>query len=231
MDSRYLHTLEFPKILEQLAAHTAFSGSRQLALALRPSHDPEDVGLRQKETAEARFLLELQTNTSIGGARDVRPLLDDSRRGIILLPGQLLEIKSTLLSGRSLRNTIMRQSGQFPRLADIAGRAEECAHVVAEISRCIDDRAEVQDSASAALARIRTALRQAHDRVFQRLQRLIGSQDNAQYLQEALITQRNGRYVIPLKAEFKGRIPGLIHDQSSSGATLFHRAAGDRGAE
>jgi len=221
MDSKYLNTLEFPKILEQLAAHTAFSASRQLALSLQPTSDPDDVRWRQEETAEARFLLELQTNTSIGGARDVRPLLEDSRRGVILLPGQLLEIKSTLLSGRSLRATISRQSGQFPRLADIASRVEDCAHIAAEITRCIDERAEVLDNASAALARIRTDLRKAHERVMQRLERLISSQQNAQYLQEALVTQRNGRYVIPLKAEFKGRIPGLIHDQSSSGATLF----------
>lgn len=221
MDPKYLRTLEFPKILEQLAAHTAFSASRELALALMPATDPDEVRWRQEETAEARFLLQLQTSTSVGGARDVRPLLDGSRRGIILLPLQLLEIRATLLSGRSLRNTLIRQRGQFPRLADIADRIEDCAHVAAEISRCIDDRAEVVDSASAALARIRAALRQAHDRVIQRLQRLISSSENAQYLQEALVTQRNGRYVIPLKAEFKGRIPGLIHDQSGSGATLF----------
>jgi len=221
MERKYLHTLEFPKILEQLAAHAAFSASHELALSLAPATDPDEVRRRQEETAEAIFLLDLQPSITVGGARDVRPLLEDSRRGVILLPGQLLEIRGTLLSARVLRSTISRQGGEFPHLAAIADRVEDCAHVAAEISRCIDDRAEVLDSASNALARIRAALRQAHDRVLQRLERLVSSSESARYLQEALVTQRNGRYVIPLKAEFKGRIPGLIHDQSASGATLF----------
>ena len=114
-----------------------------------------------------------------------------------------------------------RLSEQFPNIADVAQRLVVPGDVVDEITRCIDERGEVLDSASDALMRIRRELREAHSRLMDRLQRIIGTSTNAQYLQEAIITQRQGRYVIPLRAEFKGRIPGLVHDQSGSGATLF----------
>lgn len=221
MDPKYLRTLELPKILQQLAAHTSFSASHELALNLSPATDLDEVRRRQEETMEAGALLALKAGLSIGGARDVRPLLNDSRRGAILLPLQLLDIKATLLSGRVLRTTITRLRAQFPRLAEIAGRIEDCAHVVAEIRRCINERGEVVDDASPNLTLIRRELRLAHDWLMDRLNRLVTSPENAPFLQEALITQRGGRYVIPLKAECKGRIPGLIHDQSASGATLF----------
>ena len=221
MHPKYLRILEYPKILEQLAGHTAFSASQALALVLTPSNDLEIVRRRQAETLEASSLLDTGFSAGIGGARDVRPLLEDVRRGITLLPAQLLDIKATLLSGRSLRNAINKVAGQFPLLAEMAGRIEECAGLVAELSRCLDERGEVLDDASPALARIRRDLRLAHARLLEHLNRLLSGPDTAQYLQEAIITQRNGRYVIPVKAEFKGRIPGLVHDQSGSGATLF----------
>jgi DNA mismatch repair protein MutS2 len=221
MHPKYLRILEYPKILEQLAGHTAFSASQALALALTPSNDLEIVRRRQAETLEASSLLDTGFSAGIGGARDVRALLEDVRRGITLLPAQLLDIKATLLSGRSLRNAINKVAGQFPLLAEMAGRIEECAGLVAELSRCLDERGEVLDDASPALARIRRDLRLAHARLLEHLNRLLSGPDTAQYLQEAIITQRNGRYVIPVKAEFKGRIPGLVHDQSGSGATLF----------
>jgi DNA mismatch repair protein MutS2 len=133
----------------------------------------------------------------------------------------LLDVMSTLLGGKALRRVILAEQEQYPVLAAIAGRIEECPKLVAEIGRCINDRGEVVDSASPALSRIRRELSVAHDRLFERLNKLLASSSNARYLQDALVTQRGGRYVIPLKAEFKGRIPGIVHDQSASGATLF----------
>jgi DNA mismatch repair protein MutS2 len=134
---------------------------------------------------------------------------------------ELLDIRETLNAARTLRRSLSRMGAQVPLLAQKAALIEECAHVAAEIGRCINDRGEVVDSASAKLARIRAEVRIAHDRLLDKLNRIITSGENAPFLQEPLITQRSGRYVIPLKAEFKGRIPGLIHDQSGSGATLF----------
>jgi DNA mismatch repair protein MutS2 len=221
MDARYLHTLEYPKILERLARHTSFSAGRELALALEPSSEVSEVRRRQRETSEARALQDLRADISLGGARDVRPLARRAYVGATLLPADLLEIRQTLVSGRTLKRAITRLSAQFPILAGHAQWIEECTDLVNEIERCISERGELQDDASPALARIRRELAVARDRLMERLQRLIGSSEVAPYLQEALITQRSGRYVIPIRAEARARVPGIVHDQSASGATLF----------
>jgi len=221
MDRKALETLDFPKILAQLAEHTSFSAGRELALALTPTDDLREAQRRQEETAEARRLLVEGSKVHLGGVHDVRPYLVRATRGAPLQPDELLEIRSTLLRARSLKQTLTRAASHFPRLADIAARMEPCPHVAAEINRCIDDRGEVRDSASPELSRIRRELREAHQRLLSKLQKMVTAPANAAFLQEPLVTQRHGRYVIPLKAEFKGRIPGLVHDQSASGATLF----------
>ena len=221
MDSKYLQTLELPKILERLAQHASFSASQELALRLQPSPDLDEAIRRQGETSEARALLDVRADVSLGGARDVRPLVDRAEHGAILVPGELLEVHGTLVSGRTLRRAITRLKEQFPLLGSIAGRIEECPSAIAEIARCINDRAEVVDGASQNLARIRREMREAHQRLMAKLERIVSFPSNAAFLQEAFVTQRGGRYVIPLKADFKGRIPGIVHDQSASGATLF----------
>ncbi len=220
-NSKYLEILELPKILERLAEHTSFSAGRKLALGLQPSSDLDEVSRRQGETSEARALLDDRADVSLGGARDVRPLVDRAEHSAILMPSELLDVHGTLVSGRTLRRAITRLRNQFPLLASAAGRIEECPNVVAEIARCINDRAEVVDGASQNLARIRRELREAHQRLLSKLERIVSSASNVTFLQEAFVTQRGGRYVIPLKADFKGRIPGIVHDQSASGATVF----------
>jgi len=221
MDDKSLEMLEFPRILERLARHTSFSAGRELALALRPSPDPEEVRRRLAETGQARALLSSRSCPSLGGVKDVRPLAKDAQRGIVLSPAQLLDIRDTLQAGKSLRRALLHSARQFPLLAAIAGEIEECPHLIEEIGRCLSERGEVMDKASAALAHIRGQLRDLRGRLLNRLQRIIADPANAPYIQEPLITQRGGRYVIPLKAEFKGRIRGLVHDTSASGATLF----------
>ena len=221
MESKYLLTLEYDKILERLAQHTSFSAGRELALALLPSTEASEVRRRQQETSEARALLDLRPDISLGGARDIRPLVGRARLGVTLLPSDLLEVRDTLVSARTLKRTIARLSQQFPLLSGLALWLEECTDLVNEIGRCINDRGEVVDTASPRLARIRQELAGARDRLLERLQHLLASADVAPYLQEAIITQRSGRYVIPIRAEAKGRVPGIVHDESASGATLF----------
>jgi DNA mismatch repair protein MutS2 len=221
LNPKYLETLELDKIREQVAELTAFSAGHELALALEPATDLVEVQRRQSETAEARALLSVRPGLTLGGVHDVRPLLKSARIGATLEASALLDVQSTLLGGKALRRAILGEEEQYPVLAATAERIEECPKLVTEIGRCINDRGEVVDNASPALSRIRRELSVAHDRLLDRLNKLLGSSANARYLQEALVTQRGGRYVIPLKAEFKGRIPGIVHDQSASGATLF----------
>ncbi len=219
--AKHLTTLEFPKILERLARYTNFSAGKALALALQPSPFLAEVQGWQTETSEACQLLSVKPNLGLGGAHDVRPLARQARRGMVLSPADLMRVRQTLIVARELQRTIARLAEVYPRLADIAARIDPCSGLVNEIGGAIDERGEVKDNASPALARIRRELEIAHGRLMDKLNRIISSQQYAQYLQEALITQRAGRYVVPVKADFKGRIQGVVHDQSASGATIF----------
>ncbi len=221
IDEKHLKTLEFPQILSRLAQHITFSAGRDLALALEPSSVFAEVQQRLQETREARHLLDAGGGVPLGGAHDVRPLAQTATRGAVLQPADLLDIHSTLRVGRRAHRTMTRLQSKVPLLADIAARIEPCEGLLDEIARCISDQGEVVDHASPKLARIRREMRTAHGRLQEKLNRIITSPRYAPYLQEALLTQRGGRYVVPIKADFRGRIPGIVHDTSASGATLF----------
>lgn len=221
MNPRTLRVLEYPKILERLAQYCAFSGGAELAAALLPSDDLVTVQARLIQTYEAYQLLQQKDDINFGGVSDLRPLLDRAERRSVLFPPDLLEIKFTLQRARQLRNLLTRLEHTFPHLAEMATNIQPCDHVVEQIGRCISDRGDVLDSASPELGRIRSELRVAQERLLSTLDRLVHSGDVKPYLQEALVTQRQGRYVIPVRAEHKGNIDGIIHDQSASGATLF----------
>lgn len=218
MDSKTLHVLEYPKILERLKSFCDFSASMDLARALEPT-DSYDLALtRLAETSEARKLF-ATSGIGIGGAHDIRPAADLAARGGVLDPQQLLDIKSTLISCREIKKSFDRKTEEYPRLAQLALGLPESHGIVDAITRVLSDRGEVLDSASPKLATLRREIKIAHDRLMSRLQKYLT--ESASKLQEPIITQRDGRYVIPLRAEFKGQIKAVVHDQSSSGATLF----------
>ena len=214
-------TLELPKILEQLTKHTTFSAGAELARALHPTTNLDQAETWQRETAEARALTENKVNFTLGGARDVREPAIQATRGIMIEAQVLLDIRQTLRRATTVKRTVGRMKGSYPLLSDIALQIEECTDLQDSIARVLNEKGEVLDTASPQLAMIRRDLKVAYDKLQTRLMRLIGSTTNGQFLQETIITTRNGRYVIPIKAEFKGRIPGIVHDSSSSGATLF----------
>jgi DNA mismatch repair protein MutS2 len=221
MNEKSAQVLELPKILERLARFSDFSAGAELIRDLKPTTDPREAVAWQKETSEARSLLEAKSDITLGGARELRPYVEQALRGIVLEAPALLDIRSTLRRATTIKRTLARLRGQFPILADVADGLEECSGLQGEISRVLDDNGKILDSASPRLAVIRRDMNIAFERLQSRLSNLINNANNAKFLQEQLITQRNGRYVIPLRSEFKGRIPGIVHDQSSSGATLF----------
>lgn len=221
MDKKSLNTLELPKILERLARHCAFSASKELALALEPSPDHDEVVIRLRRTSEARHLISSKPNARVGGARDVRAAAFNATKGAVLDAATLLDIRQTLISGRTLQRIIVRAQEQYPLLADLARQIEPGDALIDAIAQAIDEDGKVKDEASPALRRIRRELDAAHGRLIERLNRIVANPDNAKYLQEPIVTQRQGRYVIPVKVESRGRIPGVVHDQSSSGATIF----------
>jgi DNA mismatch repair protein MutS2 len=221
VNPKTLATLEFDKVLARLSRHTAFSAGRELALALRPSSDYGEVVRRQRMTAEARRLLEMQPNLTLGGAHDVRPLAQKAALAGVLEPAELLDIQATLSLAISLRNTIDRLGMHLPLLTDLAEGLADLSPLAAEISRCINPRSEVIDAASPMLAELRRETHLAHDRLTAKLQHILSSSKGRQAAQEPIVTLRDGRYVIPVKADMRGHLPGIVHDVSSSGATVF----------
>jgi DNA mismatch repair protein MutS2 len=221
IQDKHLATLEFPKVLARLTTYASFSAGEEKARALTPETSLREARWAIETTSEARILLESKPDTSLGGAHDVRPMVTAALRGATLSSSDLLDAHDTLVAAQSLHRVLSRLAEQFPHLADIAGRIQLCSHIVTEISQCLDERGNVRDNASPELARIRREEHIAHDRLQDKLQRIISSPRNAPFLQEAIITRREDRYVIPLKADFKGRIRGIVHDVSASGATVF----------
>lgn len=241
MDSKTLSVLEYPRILERLAANCSFSASADLARKLQPSIHFDEIQRLLGETTEARQLI-ATTDATVGGAHDVRPAVELARRGGVIEPQEMLDIKSTLISARNLKKMFEKtgkadieeahdtrsrrgesrgSENPYPRLSEIGLGLPSTLGLVDAISRTLSDRGEVLDSASPKLGTLRREIKIAHDRLMTRLQRYLTDSRTSSLLQEAIITQRDGRYVIPLRSEFKGRIKAIIHDQSSSGATLF----------
>ncbi|MCU0493635.1 MAG: endonuclease MutS2 [Chloroflexaceae bacterium] len=217
-----LETLEFPKVLAQLARHTAFSASRELALALRPSTDAYDIAQWLNRTDEARRLLDERPDVTIGGTRDVRGPAAHAARGGVLEGATLLQISDTLASMRRLRGVLLKlDPAAFPQLSDYAVSLPQLPALEEEIGRAIGDDGNVLDSASAELARLRREIRIAFNRLQEKLQSIITSTQYAGALQEPIITVRNGRYVVPVKSAQRRSISGLIHDQSGSGSTVY----------
>ena len=221
MNEKVIQTLELHKILDRLAQYTTFSAGADLARDLIPTLDLDEARNWQQETAEARLMFANQFHATLGGARDVREPALLAERGIMIEAQVLLDIRLTLRRATTLKRTLGRMAGVYPLLADIANELEECTGLQNEIERVLDENAQVKDSASPQLAVIRRDLKLAFDRLQTKLHRMISSSSNQTVLQEPLFTMRNGRYVIPLKADYKGKIPGIVHNSSSSGATLW----------
>ena len=221
MNPKTLILLEFPKILARLKAYAGFTGSADLAESLRPTSSLEKALDLQQQTREARLLISHYSDLSFQGAVDLRPMVDQTLHGITLEAMELLAIRNTLVISRNAKRVFEEHAPDALSLAGHAANLSEGLGLVDLINKTVSERGEVLDGASEALSRIRSEMKVTHARLMERLSRYLNDPNSAHMLQEALITQRGGRYVLPLKSEFKGRIKAIIHDQSASGATLF----------
>ncbi len=219
--NRHWETLEFPKILARLAKYTDFSAGAELALALTPAPDYREARERLTLTAEARALFVARPDFALGGITDIRPWVEQARHDVLIMPREMLQVRDTLLGAERVYRLLTRLESQFPHLADIAWRITPQPQLVAAINRVLDERGEVRDTASPELARIRHDLRVAQERIQERLRRMVTSPEIARSLQDTVITRREGRFVIPVQANFKGQVPGVVHDRSATGMTLF----------
>ena len=217
-----LEKLEFDEIRDRLAEQCLFSVSGEYALALEPSTDRWLVDRWLEATAEGVDLLTNFPDITIGGARDIRSGAERAGKGSRLLPQELMAIADTARAARLLRKSIHRLpevNQRFPQLLDLSAGLIDAMELETTIGRTIGPAGEVLDSASPALSRIRKEVRIAHGRLMDRLNRFVGSSNPA--LQDAIVTSRDGRYVVPVRADSRGQIPGVVHDVSSSGQTIF----------
>ena len=220
MHEKSLLTLEYPKILAKVAREAAFSASKELVQALLPTSDIDEARRRLAYTTEATRLIDLHADAGVRGAHDVRPLLARAARDGILNPADLLEVLETTRSSLYVARLLERlDSETFPLLHALGADIPQRPRIVQRIEETVSEDGEVLDTASPALRKIRFDIRGANQRLQDRLRTLVNEFSGA--LQEPIITIRNDRYVIPVKSESRGQVRGIVHDQSSSGATVF----------
>ena len=221
MDDKSLEILEFPRIREILAGFTAFSASHKLAIDIQPLSDYEQISLLLGQSAEARHLLSLELDFSIGAVSDIREAVVLAARGKVLEPQTLTKIQQTIAAMRQLRSSLERLSEKLPLLWNIASGIVELPHLEKDIANCISPSGELLDSASPALATVRQQLKETRQQLLQSLETIIRSPKRRRIIQEPIITEREGRYVIPIKVEFRREMKGIVHSVSSTGATVF----------
>ncbi|MBR2325472.1 MAG: endonuclease MutS2, partial [Clostridia bacterium] len=218
--SKMLRTLEFDKITEMLADHAAVAGAKGRALALLPSEDIAAVTLRQNRTADAKRLIDHKGYPSFSADESVVASAERAYKGAVLSPKELLSIASLLYSTRTLLDYLHTDKPFETCLDELFARLMPSRALEDKIRTAILSEDMIADEASPALADIRRKIRVANNKIKDTLQSYVGG-NRLKFLQENIVTMRNGRYVVPVKAEYRNEIKGLVHDTSSSGATLF----------
>jgi len=208
-------------VRERLATYTSFAAGRELALALQPTADADHIQLLLKQSAEARRLLSVRPDFHIGEAHDVREDAARAGKGAALDPLTLLLVQKTLAACRIARNSLQKMSSDLPALWGIAQDITALPELEGEIGRCLSPAGEVLDSASAHLADVRWRMRDRRRQLQDTLTSIVKSKRGQEMLQEQLVTERNGRYVLPVKIEAKRELKGIVHDVSNTGATVF----------
>jgi len=221
MQKRNLRVLEYYKILEMLATHVVTDMGREACLNLEPSSDPEEIYAMQAQTEEANTVLAYNGANPMAYFKDVREYLKLAAVGATLSPKALLDIAEALKASRVVRNALVTDREDTPLMTEMGSRLATNRSLEEEIFNAIISEDEISDHASTDLYNIRRHMRQINDKVRDKLNSIIRSSNMQKYLQDAIITMRNDRYVVPVKAECRQFVPGLVHDQSGSGSTLF----------
>ncbi len=222
MNQKALKTLEFPKIIERLASLAGSSLGKELCRNLLPSTDIEEIRTLQNETSLALSLIFQKGSVSFAGVTDVRGSLKRLEVGSILSPQELIAICKLLeVCGRVKAYSRKENTEEEATALDVMFDAlQPLTPLAREIRRCIPSEEEISDDASPALRNIRRSIFQMNERIHAHLNSMVNGSART-YLQDPVVTMRNGRYCLPVKAEYRGQVQGMIHDQSSTGSTLF----------
>ena len=221
MNERSLRVLEFTKIRAQLAQYCVSDMGRALCDALTPSNRLEGVLRMQQETEEAHSLLSYLGGTPMLSFSDVHASLHLAQIGSSLSPRALMEIGASLRAARAAREAIVTDRQDTPLMSANASRLSTFKDIEQAISDAIISEDEIADRASNELFQIRRKMRACNERVRERLNGMIHNPNFQKYLQDAIITMRADRYVLPVRQEYRSMVPGIVHDQSSTGATVF----------
>ena len=222
MNKKAIHTLEFDKILEQLTAEAGSALGKQYCKRLRPSDDLSQIRQWQTQTKDALTRLFRKGNLSFSGVIDIRASLKRLEIGSVLGTGELLSVAKLLRNTAYVKAFGRHDTADIPKdsLDDFFDQLEPLTLLSGEIDRCIISEEEISDDASSALKDVRRQMKLTNEKVHSHLNTLVNSGLRT-YLQDAVVTMRNGRYCVPVKAEYKSQVPGMIHDQSATGSTLF----------
>lgn len=215
-----IKTLEFDKVASLVADHARTEGARDLARALMPETDVVRIKRLQAETAAAKYLISKKGMPSFGGVTDISESVDRARKHATLTPRELLDIANVLKTARALTEYAKEGEADPNALDEVFARLSVNRFLEDKITRAIISEELIADEASSALADIRRKIRSAQSKVKETLQKFV-SGSYGKYLQENIVTLRNGRYVVPVKVEYKNEIKGFVHDTSSTGATVF----------
>ena len=216
-----IRTLELPRVLQKLSDQAVSAEAKERALRLRPETETEEVLRLLDQTDAARQMIGLHGSPSFSGVKPVAEALDRADRGGSLNTKELLTIAGLLTAARRAREYFNDEAAEKTAIDHLFLSLHGNRFLEEKINRCIVDEDTIADAASTELADIRRHMRAAQAKSRQILQKIISSPSYAKILQETIITQRDGRFVVPVKAEHKGDMPGLVHDISSTGATLF----------
>ena len=221
MKERTLRVLEFTKIRDMLTEKALTPLGAEKCQALVPSTNFQEISEWQEETEEALVVLTYVGGHPMASFSDVRPYLALCDKGATLSPKALWEIATLMRACRMARSALVTERDNTPRLKEKASLLGSFRNLEDDITTAILSEDEIADKASNELANIRRHLRGATERIKERLNSMIRSSAYQKYLQDPILTMRNDRYVLPVKAEYRASVPGLVHDQSASGATLF----------
>ena len=216
-----IKTLEFDRVLEQLAAAAQTDGAKEKAMRVMPQTSLVRIRKLQMQTSDARRLMGVKGTPPFGGVTDITGHIDRAEKGASLSPAELLRVANVLRVARMLDDYINTDKRFETSLDEVFDRLTSNRYLEDRITKSILAEDLIADEASPELAEIRRKIRAANSRIKENLQKYTSGQTFSKYLQENIVTQRNGRYVVPVKAEYRNEVKGLIHDSSASGATLF----------
>lgn len=223
MNDKTLRVLEYNKIVKIVADETVSNLGREIALALKPSNNVYEVKEWLQETTEAADIILKRGAFPLEGLHDIRTALKKAEIGSMLTIEELLLTSYALASARKIKNFMReeRSEKEYPIIDDLVNLLNEYRHIENSINKAILNEDEISDNASPELSTIRRKIRDKHGQIKDKLNNMVTSATYQKYLQEQIVTMRGDRYVLPVKQEYRSNIPGIVHDQSSSGATLF----------